>query len=277
VVLDLVASGARQRFAELRSPGRRPRGPLLVAVVLFVALSVVVGGPHLLPLGIVAIFPVLGLALFVLPAVGIVLLRSAWLRRRVVGARPWLRVAAAAACFVPGVWWALVTDDSGYWVAVALILALIHGLVIGAIAAITALVQGRQTGLATGRKVGSIVMITAAVVILGAMAGAGFNSYLNSRPPAGDHSPANASPDSRALWDAADAGDVETVVATIEACADPFVHFDDGGRARSNAEFWAGLNHSGRDPVAEPMLSRYVEIVERLHLAEDTWTERCNS
>ena len=67
------------------------------------------------------------------------------------------------------------------------------------------------------------------------------------------------------------------VIASIEACADPFVHFDDGGRARSNAEWWAGVNHSGREPVAEPMLSTYLEIIDRLQVAEETWSERCNS
>ena len=88
----------------------------------------------------------------------------------------------------------------------------------------------------------------------------------------------NASAESRTLWDAADAGDVDTVDAMIDACADPFVHFDDGGRARSNAEYWAGVNHSGiGEPVGEPMLSRYKEIIQSLHEAEDTWTERCNS
>jgi protein-S-isoprenylcysteine O-methyltransferase Ste14 len=278
VTWDLVTSATRERLASLAAPeGRRPRAKIVLAVVLVVALSLVIGNPLLLPLALIAVNPLVGGALFVLPVIGLILLRRSWVAWRTVGSRPWFRATAGVACFVPGAWWMIANDGGGWWTGVFIVMALVYGLGLGAIWAGVTLARARKQQPSTGRKWTAVAAIVAAVVILGGMAAAGFNSYLNSRPPAGDHSPGNASAESRALWDAAYDGDLATVIATIEACADPFVHFDDGGRARSNAELWAGVNASGREPVGEPMLSRYLDIIERLREAEATWTQRCNS
>jgi hypothetical protein len=252
--------------------GRGAGGWILVVLTALAGLTLVMGsGADLLIL-----FPVA--VLLLLPALGLGLIWSATIAWRTTGARPIARVLGGIACFVPAVVIPLASgDDWGWWIGVTIVLVLIVGLGCGSIWGLVTLFQSRTSETPARRRWAAVGLVVAAVVVLGSMAGAGFNSYLNSRPPPGDHSPGNASAQSRALWDAAHTGDLTVVVASIEACADPFVHFDDGGRARSNAEWWAGVNHSGREPVDEPMLGTYLEIIDRLQVAEDEWSKRCNS
>ncbi len=270
---DLATSATRQRMAQMAGgPGGGAGGLILAVLVALAGLTLVMGsGADLLILVPVG-------TLLLLPALGIGLIWSATIVWRTTGSRPVARLIGGIACFVPAVVIPLTSDDDwGYWIGVAIVLGLIMGLGSGALWGLATLVQSRGSDTPARRRWAAVGLVVAAVVVLGSMAGAGFNSYLNSRPPPGDHSPASASDESRALWDAAHTGDLEVVTASIEACADPFVHFDDGGRARSNAEWWAGVNHSGRDPVAEPMLTTYLEIIDLLLVAEDEWSERCNS
>jgi len=137
-------------------------------------------------------------------------------------------IVAGAAAFVPAVaWLILVGEDRGFWIVITLMLSLIYGLGLGVVWAVASLVTGvRQPAEGRSRRPAVIVLAVAVVTA-----------------------------ESRALWDAAAAGDLGTVTAMIDACADPFVHFDDLGRARSQT--------GDR------------EIVSRLRAAEDTWVQRC--
>ena len=270
---DVATSATRQRLMQLSGGAGGAGGWVVVLLVALAGLVLALGRGGdleiLVPIGM----------LLLLPALGIGLIWSATTVWRTTGSRPVGRLLVGLGCFVPAVVVPLTSsdDDWGYWIGVAIVLGLIVGLGSGALWGLVTLVGSRGPDVPARRRRTALGLVVAAVVVLGGMAGAGFNSYLDSRPPPGDHSPANASAESRALWDAAHTGDLEVVTAAIAACADPFVHFDDGGRARSNAEWWAGINHSGREPVAEPALSTYLEIVDRLKVAEDTWSERCNS
>ena len=275
VIPDLVTSATRQRFAQLGTAGgRRAKAPLLIGATLLVGFlaSLGAGGS-----GLVALIPI-GVLLG-LPLLGLVQLRRASVIWRTTGNRPVLQTLIGLAVFAPVVWWLVSAGESrGYWIGVAMVLAMIWGLGIGAVWGVVTLFRMRRRAKSTGRRWRAIALIVVAVVVLGGMAGAGFNSYLNSRSPPGDHSVKNASAQSRELWDAAARGDVATVVLMINACADPFVHFEDRGRARSNAEQWGDVNLSGVKPApAEPLRGQYLEIVDRLKVAEDTWTQRCNS
>ncbi|MFA9565045.1 MAG: hypothetical protein ACERLM_10120 [Acidimicrobiales bacterium] len=269
---DLATSATRQRIAQLSggAGGGRAGGWILVALIALAGLTLVMGSSA----DLLILFPVT--VLLFLPALGLGLIWSATITWRTTGARPVARVLGGIACFVPAVVVPLASgDDWGWWIGVAIVLGLIIGLGCGAIWGLVTLFQSRTSETPARRSWAAVGLVVAAVVVLGSMAGAGFNSYLNSRPPPGDHSPGNASAQSRALWDAAHTGDLTVVIASIEACADPFVHFDDGGRARSNAEFKAG--QEGGEPVDEPMLGTYLEIIDRLLVAEDEWSQRCNS
>lgn len=270
---DVATSATRQRLMQLGGAGGggRPWAVLLAFLAIAAAFFLNLGsGAYVILLPALAV-------VFVLPALGFGLLWYAGHVWRTTGTRTVGRALVGLACFGPVVWAVTMSpDDWGYWVGVGIVLLLIVGLGGGALWGLIILVTSRQTPAPTRRRGTAVGLIVAAVVVLGGMAGMGFNSYLDSRPPPGDHSPGNASAESRALWDAAHTGDLEVVVNAIEACADPFVHFDDGGRARSNAEWWAGVNHSGREPVAEPMLGTYLEIIDALEVAEETWSERCN-
>ena len=167
----------------------------------------------------------------------------------------WPIMAGAAAIVVAVAGLILAGEDRGFWIGVTIILSLICGLGLGAVWAVASLVTGaRQPGERRSRRP-AVIVLAVAVVVLGGMAAASFNSYRKSQPPAGDHSAEHATAESRALWDAAAAGDLATVTAMIDACADPFVQFDDLGRARSQT--------GDR------------EIVSRLRAAEDTWVLRC--
>ncbi len=268
---DVATSATRQRLQQLSGgTGGGAGGWILIALLAPAGLALVMGSSA----DLLILYPVT--VLLFLPALGIGLIWSATIVWRTTGSRPLARLMSGIACFVPAMVIPLTSDDDwGWWIGVAIVLGLIMGLGCGALWGLVTLAQSRGSDTPPRRRWAAVSLVVAAVVVLGSMAGMGFNSYLNSRPPPGDHSPANASAESRALWDAAHIGDLEVVTASIEACADPFVHFDDGGRARSGAEFKAG--HEGGQPVAEPMLSTYREIIDLLRVAEENWTERCNS
>ena len=284
VLLDLVTSATRQRIAALATPGgRRPSARVLLAVAVFLGLSAVVGNPMFLPLGLTVSEPVVGGSLFVLPLVGLILLRRVWVAWRTVAARRWVRAGLGLACFAPGTWWIIANDGGGWWTFILIMMTLIWGLGLGAIWAVATLIRARRRPADGRRRWTAVAMITVATVVLGSMAAAGFNSYLEARKPPGDHSAANASPVSSALWEASKSGDKQAVVAMIDACADPFVDFADrtpfantGVTARSYAEWNAGVNWGNPDLPSEPALSRHRAILDLLVEAESTWTERCN-
>lgn len=272
VVLDLVTSASRERAGQLGGGGRRWVAFVAAATLITLAVTgrrgvISVLGPLLLLI-----------ALFVL---GVVQLRGAWLVRRTTGVVPVRRIVAGAATFLPAVvWLTLAGDDRGFWIVAAIILSLICGLGLGGVWAVASLVTGARRPADRRSRRSAVIVLAAAVVVLGGMAAAGFNSYRKSQPPPGDHSATHATAESRALWDAARAGDLGIATAMIDACADPFVHFDDGGRARSNAEEesagWGGRDRwRSLGPEGEAKLADFREIVIRLRAAEDTWVQRC--
>lgn len=252
VLKDLLPSASRERGAALLGPGGR--GPLSF-VLLAGLVALLVTGRRLWIL-----LPVL--LLVALPTAGLVLLRRAWLARRTTGATPLPQaLAAGAALLAPAaVFLVAVGSDRGWYIGVTIVLALICGSAVAAVWAVSTLAAGLAGSEGQPkRRRRAVLVLVAGVLIVGGMAAAGYNSYRKSQPPPGDHSVANASTDSRALWEAARAGDVAETQRLVAACADPFVQFADGRdgvRARSVAD----------GPV-----------VAILQAAEDTWSARCGS
>ncbi|MFN2505801.1 MAG: hypothetical protein ABR540_16490 [Acidimicrobiales bacterium] len=274
VLFDLVVSASKERAGQLGPRGRW--APAFVAAAALVTVAVTGrGGSSRMFLPLVL--------LIVLPTFGVVQLRAAWLVRRTTGVLHVARIVVGAVAFVPAVaWLILVGEDRGFWIGITLMLSLICGLGLGAMWAVGTLVTAlRQPAEVRSRRRAVIVLATA-VVVLGSMAAAGFNSYRNSQPPAGDHSDEHASSESRALWNAAAAGDLGTVTAMIDGCADPFVHFNGLGRARSEAEeeyaSWGGRDRwKALGAEGEAKLADFREIAVRLRAAEDTWVQRCQA
>lgn len=261
-VRDLFVSVPREQVAALRG-GKRP-SPWSVAMllVLLVALAVIgTGAPE--------VFATCA-ALIVLPAYGINRLHRAWFVRRTTGDPIAGLVIFGGGLFIPSViWLALAGPDRGFWIVVTIILLIILGCAFGVIAGVTALVAARRSGERTPRV--AIWAAIAGVVIVGGMVGAAYNSYRNSQPPPGDHSVAKASAETRALWAAADTGDVETVKRLARTCADPWVQFptaDGKHDARGAAD--ARLLELPDDQ--EPP---YAEIKAILGPAKSSWYERC--
>lgn len=272
VVLDLAVSAGSERAGQLRGPGSgRALGLAAMAAPVAVVATGAGGSSMLVPF----------LLLIALPAFGAVQLLAARLVRRTTGALAIERIVTGTAAFVPGgVWLARAGDGRGYWVVAVLLLSLVCGFGLAAAWAVTTLAVGLRRPNDGRSRRRAVAVLAAAVVVLGGMAAAGFNSYRNSQPPSGDHSDEHASAESRALWDGAQAGDLVTVVAMIDACADPFVHFNGLGRARSAAEeqaaswgrrdYWRSLGAEG-----EAKLADFNEIAVRLRAAENTWVTRC--
>ena len=275
VLKDLVPSASRERGAVLLGPGGR--GPLTFVLLAVVVALAVVGTEHrlfiLMPL----------LLLIALPTLGVVLLRRAWLVRCTTGAALGPRaLAGGAALLAPAaVFLVVVGSDRGWYIVMTIILALGCGCVLAAVWAISTLAAGRAgTEGEPHRRRRAVLVLVAGVLIFGGMAAAGYNSYRKSQPPPGDHSVANASADSRALWEAAWAGDLAGTERLVAACADPFVQFSGHGqvdrRARSVADWQAG-GWGNTDPVPEAERPRYGRVVALLQDAEDTWSTRCGS
>jgi len=271
VLRDLIPSASRERGAILLGPGGR--GPLaFVMLAGLLALWFTGRQPWIL-------LPVL--LLIALPAAGVVLLRRAWLVRRTTGAAAFPQVAiAGGALLVPAaVFLVAVGPDRGWYIGMTIILALFCGCVVAAVWAVSTLAARRAgTEGQPNRRRRAVLVLVAGVLIVGGMAAAGYNSYRKSQPPPGNHSVADASADSRALWDAAAAGDVTETERLIATCADPFVQFSGHGqedrRARSMADTSAG---GSSDPVPEAERPRFRRVVALLQDAEHTWSARCGS
>lgn len=273
VLRDLIPSASRERGAVLLGPSGR--GPL--AFVLLAGLVALwVTGRQL-----VILLPFL--LLIALPTAGVVLLRRAWLVRRTTGANPLRQAALAGAGLLApaAVFLVAVGTDRGWYIVMTIILSLVCGSVVAAVWAVSNLAAGgAEAGGRPNRRRRAVLVLVSGVLIVGGIAAAGYNSYRNSQPPAGDHSVANASADSRALWEAAWAGDVNGTERLVTACADPFVQFSGHGqvdrRARSVADWRAG-GWGNTDPVPEAERPPFRRVVTLLQNAEDTWSARCGS
>lgn len=270
-VRDLVSSATRER-ASMFSGGRGPRlGVVFVLAAIVVATltgGVAAGGTGIgVPVILLPTIVLIGL-----PVYGITRFHRAWLIRRTTGGAIAGQVAAGVASFLPAaVSLVLLREDAGYFVFVAVGLALIVGGALGVIWAVVALATSRSRSTERSWRRPVLVLIPS-VAVLGIIIGASYNSYRQSLGPPGDHSADNASVDSKSLWNAAGTGDVAEVVRiTTDTCADPWVKFpvDDG---RHNAKGWAETRELDLPDAQEPP---YRQISDILGDYMDEWYDRC--
>jgi hypothetical protein len=266
---DLISSASKERGSAILSGGRRPsKGPMAAIAGLVLVLAMV--GPGV---GLV-FFLVPSVLLIGLPIFGVTRFHKAWLVRRTTGGGMAKQILIGLAAFVPAaVLLPLMGEDAGYWIFIAVGFTLIAGSALGIVWAVTALFNSlRDKGATRRRWVRPVIILIPSLVILGFIIGASYNSYRNSLGPPGDHSVANASPDTRALWEAADAGDVAAVVdLTTNSCADPWVKFPHGN-GRHNAKGQAETRELELPDDQEPP---FREIAGVLGDYMDDWHHRC--
>jgi hypothetical protein len=90
--------------------------------------------------------------------------------------------------------------------------------------------------------------------------------------PPGDHSVENASADTRSLWEAANAGEVDEVLRiTTGTCADPWVKFP-AGNGRHNAKGQAETRELDLPDAQEPPFQQIADILGDYM---DDWHDRC--
>ena len=112
------------------------------------------------------------------------------------------------------------------------------------------------------------------VAVLGIIIAASYNSYRQSLGPPGDHSVENASADTRSLWGAANAGDVDEVLRiTTDTCADPWVKFP-VGNGRHNAKGQAETRELELPDAQEPPFRQIADILGDYM---DDWHDRCSA
>lgn len=264
---DLLGSSARERGSVLMPSGRPSTGALVAMIAAIVAIMV--AGPGVF-------FPLIlipPLVLIGLPAYGITRFRRAWLARRTTGAAGTGQIALGVAAFVPAAaFFARWGSDAGYWVFMSVALTLIAGSALGVIWALVTMITSGRGGTRDRRWKRPLLILIPSLTILGVIIGASYNSYRQSLGPAGDHSVANASADTRALWAAAGAGDVPEVVRlTTNTCADPWVKFPvEEGRhnAKGHAEAHPPVRSDDREAA-------YVEVSDLLGDYMDDWHDRC--
>lgn len=268
-VRDLISSAAKER-SSMFSGERKPSiaAAFLLATVIIAAFTV--GPGPLLQLILVPTLVLIGLPLY-----GITRFRRAWLIRRTTGGAIGSQIALGLASFVPAtVILALVGEDAGYLIFVAVGLALIVGSALGIIWALITVISSdadRPEGRQWRRP--ALVLIPC-IAILGVIIGASYNSYRQSLGPPGDHSVDNASANTRALWEAANAGDVDQVVLlTTQTCADPWVKFPHGN-GRHNAKGQAETRELELPDEQEPP---YRQISGILGDYMDDWHHRCTT
>lgn len=261
---DLFTSASKERGSAIL--GGRPPIATLAFIVLAGAIAVGFAGP-----GVRSILPVLGV-LIALPAFGGSQLHRAWLVRRTTGESATAPMIVGILAFAPAAVFLLAAGpDRGFWIVAAGGLTLIVGSIFGVIWAITNLLTRSRVG--DNRRRRAVLVLAAAVVVLGVIAGGSYNSYRRSQPPAGDHSVEGASAETRALWDAAGAGDVDAVIRLSRTCADPWVQFPIGNDKR-NARGYADQRLLDLPDEQE---GPYREINDVLAETQDTWFERCGA
>jgi hypothetical protein len=265
-IRDLVTSAPRQRADALMGGRRGPAGLVALVVVGLLAAVALIGSPSR---SVLFMF----LVVIGLPIVGINRLHRAWLVRRTTGGRvAGLVVLGVAAFSSDAVILVLAGPDRGWWIGASVALVLIVGSGLGitwGIASLTAAARSHDTS----RRRPARWAIAAGVVVLGAIIGAGYNSYRNSLPPPGDHSVAQASSETRALWEAAGRGDVETVVRLAQTCADPWVQFPVGD-GKHNARGYADERLLDLPDAQE---APYAEIKRVLAGTQSSWARRCHA
>jgi hypothetical protein len=256
-VRDLVTSATNERRSGW---SRRPPIVLVVALLLILLL----GAQSTESLLVIGGF----LALIAAPIVGMQQLQKATVIHRTTGERVRARVIIGVACFLPAIGFlVLAGPDRGWWLLMTVMLFLITTAVSAIVWAVTLLVS---SGSANRRR-RALVAGLVGVLILSGMAAAGYNSYRKNQGPPGDHSVENASADTRALWEAARAGDVDEVERLAQTCADPWVQFPAGdGKHRAK-----GIADTQVLELPDDEEAPYEEIMAVLADAEDTWFARC--
>ena len=264
---DLVTSAPKER-ASMFSNGGKPPVALWFVVACVIAAAFIVGPGPLLP---VILVPTL--VLVALPIYGMTRFRQARLVRRTTGGAIAAQIALGVASFVPAaVVLALLGDDAGYWIFVAVGLGLIVGSAFGIVWAGITLVSNRGDRPSGHQWIRPALVLVPSVAVLGITIGASYNSYRQSLGPPGDHSVDNASADTRSLWAAANAGDVDEVVRiTADTCADPWVKFP-VGNGRHNAKGQAETRELELPDALEP---RFRQIADILGDYMDDWRDRC--
>jgi hypothetical protein len=267
---DLITSAPKER-ASMFSNGGKPAITVLFVLACVIAAAFLVGPGPLLPLLPLIFIPTL--VLIGLPIYGMTRFRQAWLVRRTTGGAIAAQIALGIASFVPaGVILALLGDDAGYWIFVAVGLGLIVASAVGILWAIITLATAHGDRPGSRRWIRPALVLVPSVAILGIIIAASFNSYRQSLGPPGDHSVDNASTDTRSLWEAANAGDVDEVVRiTTGTCADPWVKFP-VGNGRHNAKGQAETRELDLPDAQEPP---FREIADILRDYMDDWHDRC--
>jgi len=268
-VRDLITSAPRERASMFSRGGRPPMVVWFVVACVITAVFIVGPGPFL-PLIVVP-----SLVLIALPIYGVTRFRQAWLVRRTTGGAISAQIALGVASFVPpAVALALLGDDAAYWIFVAAGLGLIVASAFGILWAGITLVSNRRGGPSGRRWIRPTLVLIPSVAVLGFIIGASYNSYRQSLGPPGDHSVGNASADTRALWEAAGAGDVDEVLRiTADTCADPWVKFP-VGNGRHNAKGQAETRELDLPDAQEPPFRRIADILGGYM---DDWHDRCGS
>jgi hypothetical protein len=263
---DLITSAGRERgSAFFGGPGQ--------AAGLFLALLTVVAivtPDSMNPLWL--LLPVT--ALLVVPPIGVVQLRDAWVQQRTIGGPVAGRVALGLGCFVPGVALLVTSGEGAGWLLfVTIALYLIVGGTLAALWGIGTLLASLRDDRARSNRKLAVIVLVPAVLVLGLIAGASYNSYRNSLGPPGDHSYQNASADTSALWVAANEGSVDEVTRlTTETCADPWVKFPTGGDGKHNAKGQAENRPFDLPAQQHPP---YREIADILGDYMDVWYDDC--
>lgn len=266
-IRDLVSSAVKERGSSLG--GREPSwGTWLVVGV--VALAAFLAGPGpFLPLFLIPVVVLVGLPVF-----AAVSLRRAWVVHRSTGgpvARHILLGIGSLVVPVGALVW--LGDDAGYWIFVSVGLTLIIGSAAGIVWGVISLVASRDRTPGRRRWVRPALVLVPSIVILGFIIGASYNSYRNSLGPPGDHSVANASADTRALWEAAGRGDLAAVMdLTATTCADPWVKFPTSGGGRHNAK---GFAENRTLQVSGPLDDQLHSVADHLGDYMDVWYDDC--
>lgn len=262
---DLMTSAFSERGRSLRPSGRSVW--IVIAALAVLATGPLVAGPGGAGLGLIPGLILLPtLVLVVLPLFGLSRFWKAWVVRRTTGAAIAGNVAMGIGSLLPAAAILLLLgEDAGWFIFVAVGLGLILGSAAGILWAVVMLAT---SGESRRRWWKPALVLVPSVLILGFIIGASYNSYRQSLGPAGDHSVENASADTRALWEAADAGDVKAVVRlTTETCADPWVKFG-GHNAKGEAE-------SRELELPDELEPPYREISDILGDYMDVWHHEC--
>jgi hypothetical protein len=229
----------------------------LFVLACIVAAAFILGPGPFLPFIFIPTVVLIGL-----PIYGMTRFRQAWLVRRTTGGAIAARIALGVVSFVPAaVVLALLGDDAGYLIFIAVGLGLIVGSAIGILWAVITLATSRGDGPGNHRWLRPALVLVPSVAVLGIIIAGSYNSYRQSLGPPGDHSVEKASADTRSLWEAANAGDVDEVLRiTADTCADPWVKFP-VGNGRHNAKGQAEARELDLPDAQEPPFRTIADIL----------------